>query len=234
LGSVVAITDAGNNVVQSYDYDSFGMAQPSTVFANCYTYTGREWDKETGLYYYRARYYDPMEGRFISKDPIGFRGGDVNLYGYVQDNPINLADPMGLAAEATWGAWGAWGGAAEGAGAGASVSACGVLGGAAIIVAGTPSSTSTCADYPQPKECKDDKPCTPPEGTQCYAGPDTTHGHGSLGTHYHIFQMFKVAGTCQWQYRGGKVGKGVFETPPPGVLPCSSYPNFQGRGGALR
>jgi len=60
-----------------------------------YTYTGREWDKETGLYYYRARYYDPMEGRFISKDPIGFAGGDVNLYGYTGNNPINLTDPTG-------------------------------------------------------------------------------------------------------------------------------------------
>lgn len=61
--------------------------------------TGREWDKETGLYYYRARYYDPMEGRFISKDPIGFDGGDVNLYGYVQNNPINWVDPSGLSQE---------------------------------------------------------------------------------------------------------------------------------------
>jgi RHS repeat-associated protein len=61
-----------------------------------YTYTGREWDKETGLYYYRARYYDPMEGRFISKDPISFAGGDVNLYGYTLNNPINLTDPEGL------------------------------------------------------------------------------------------------------------------------------------------
>lgn len=58
--------------------------------------TGREWDKETGLYYYRARYYDPMEGRFISKDPIGFRGGDANLYGYVRNNPTNLTDPSGM------------------------------------------------------------------------------------------------------------------------------------------
>jgi len=63
-----------------------------------FTYTGREWDKETGLYYYRARYYDPMEGRFISKDPILFAGGDVNLYGYVQNNAINYYDPSGLAA----------------------------------------------------------------------------------------------------------------------------------------
>ena len=60
-----------------------------------YTYTGREWDKETGLYYYRHRYYDPMEGRFISKDPISFKGGDVNLYGYVQNNPVNYKDPKG-------------------------------------------------------------------------------------------------------------------------------------------
>jgi len=58
--------------------------------------TGREFDKETGLYYYRFRYYDPMEGRFISKDPISFAGGDENLYGFVQNNPINHTDPLGL------------------------------------------------------------------------------------------------------------------------------------------
>ena len=97
LGSIVKITDAGKNVVQSYTYDSFGMVKPvNDSFANGYTFTAREWDKETGLYYYRARYYDPMEGRFISKDPIGFDGRDVNIYAYVQNNPINLADPEGL------------------------------------------------------------------------------------------------------------------------------------------
>jgi RHS repeat-associated protein len=58
-------------------------------------YTGREWDPETGLYYYRARYYDPKVGRFISEDPIGFRGG-VNFYSYVGGNPINRLDPFGL------------------------------------------------------------------------------------------------------------------------------------------
>ena len=61
-----------------------------------YTYTGREWNKEAGLYYYRARFYDAEVGRFISKDPIGFAGGDVNLYSYVGQNPVNFADPMGL------------------------------------------------------------------------------------------------------------------------------------------
>jgi RHS repeat-associated protein len=97
LGSIAVITSATPALVQKYGYDSFGMVTPETGFRNSYTYTGREWDKETGLYYYRARYYDPMEGRFISKDPIGFAGGDVNLYGYVQSNPVNLVDPSGLA-----------------------------------------------------------------------------------------------------------------------------------------
>ena len=64
-----------------------------------YGFTGREWDKETGLYYYRARYYDPKGGRFIGKDPIGFNGGDVNLYRYVSNNPVNWRDPSGLDAE---------------------------------------------------------------------------------------------------------------------------------------
>lgn len=96
LGSIVAITNGNGSVVQSYEYDSFGMVKPSTGFRNSYTYTGREWDKETGLYYYRARYYDPMEGRFISKDPSSFSGGDVNLYGYTANNPINMKDPSGL------------------------------------------------------------------------------------------------------------------------------------------
>lgn len=57
-------------------------------------YTGRQFDSETGLYYYRARYYDPNLGRFMSEDPIGFRGG-TNFYSYVQSNPIDATDPSG-------------------------------------------------------------------------------------------------------------------------------------------
>jgi RHS repeat-associated protein len=98
LGSVTAITDASKVVKQSYTYDSFGMAKAANnTFLNSYTYTGREWDKESGLYYYRARYYDPMEGRFLSRDPIEFEGG-INLYAYVENNPINFDDPLGLSA----------------------------------------------------------------------------------------------------------------------------------------
>lgn len=96
LGSIVKITDANKNIVQSYDYDTYGMLKPSTAFRNSITYTGREWDAETGLYYYRGRYYDPLDGIFISKDPLRFAGGDTNLYRYVGGNPVNRIDPFGL------------------------------------------------------------------------------------------------------------------------------------------
>ena len=97
LGSIVALTDKKQKTVESYEYDSFGNLKDETKVTQPFTYTGREWDKEIGLYYYRARYYNPMVGRFISKDPISFAGGDVNLYGYVQNNPGNRTDPSGLA-----------------------------------------------------------------------------------------------------------------------------------------
>lgn len=67
-----------------------------TTTGNQFTYTSRELDKETGLYFYRARYYDPMNGRFTSEDPIGFLGMDLNLFRYVTNNPTNLIDPKGL------------------------------------------------------------------------------------------------------------------------------------------
>jgi len=97
LGSIVAITDQSRNIVQKYSYETFGLPTPTDpTFRQPYAFTAREWDRETGLYFYRARYYDPMEGRFISKDPIGFAGGDVNLYGYVWNNSVNFLDSMGL------------------------------------------------------------------------------------------------------------------------------------------
>lgn len=66
------------------------------VTATRYRYTGREYDDFTGLYYYRARYYDANLGRFISEDPIGFNGGDVNLFGYVRNRPLKYKDSLGL------------------------------------------------------------------------------------------------------------------------------------------
>ena len=70
------------------------MESPGTV-EQPYTYTGREFDAESGLYYYRARYYDATTGRFLQKDPLGLDAG-INLYAYVDNNPVNLIDPHGL------------------------------------------------------------------------------------------------------------------------------------------
>jgi RHS repeat-associated protein len=90
------IDHAGNNVSQ-IDYDSFGRIVSQTGSSNFrYGYTGREQDNETGLDYYRARYYDSANGRFISEDPLGFGAGDSNLTRYVGNSPTNGTDPSGL------------------------------------------------------------------------------------------------------------------------------------------
>lgn len=91
-------TGANRNRIR---YDSFGnitnQTNPALTFR--FGYTGRDFDSETGLSYYRARYYDARVGRFLSEDPIGFGGGDANLYRYVGNSPANYTDPTGLAAE---------------------------------------------------------------------------------------------------------------------------------------
>ncbi|MDQ5986427.1 MAG: hypothetical protein CSYNP_02151 [Syntrophus sp. SKADARSKE-3] len=98
LGSITAISDAQGNIFQQYAYDTFGNITTQTGnIQQPYAFTGREYDKETGMYFYRARYYDPMVGRLVTKDPIGFAGGDVNLYNYVRNNPVMRVDPWGNA-----------------------------------------------------------------------------------------------------------------------------------------
>ncbi len=97
LGSVTDLTDSAGAMAKSYSYDAYGtiVDQAGTV-DQPYTYTGREFDAESGLYYYRARYYDSTTGRFLQEDPIGIFGGTNNLYQYAGGNPISLVDPLGL------------------------------------------------------------------------------------------------------------------------------------------
>jgi RHS repeat-associated protein len=97
LGSVTELTDQSGTVIQRYAYSSFGKieSQLDPSFVQPYTYTSREFDTETGLSYYRARYYESSIGRFISEDPIGFAAGP-NSYAYVGNNPIKRIDPSGL------------------------------------------------------------------------------------------------------------------------------------------
>ena len=95
-GNVVGLVDATRSLVAQYKYKSYGAdngSSPGTV-PNLFRFAARQLDSETGLYYMRARYYDPQLGRFVSEDPIGLAGG-INVYVYAGDNPVNGRDPSG-------------------------------------------------------------------------------------------------------------------------------------------
>jgi RHS repeat-associated protein len=102
LGSTNGLTNSSGGLTASNSYDSFGNPT-NTGFSSRYQFTGREYDPFSGLQFSRARFYDPNLGRFISEDPIGFGGGDVNLFGYVRNNPQNWRDPLGLCPFCYWG-----------------------------------------------------------------------------------------------------------------------------------
>jgi RHS repeat-associated protein len=97
LGSVTSLTDPTGAPAATYTYDSFGFMTASTGSAtNWFRYAARQFDSDTALYYYRARYYDPTTGRFLGEDPVRFRAG-ANFYDYVHNNPSNFKDPSGQA-----------------------------------------------------------------------------------------------------------------------------------------
>ncbi len=97
LGSTIALGDNTGTLQTQYTYEPFGYAtQAGQANLNSYKYTGRE-DDGSGLSYYRARYYHPRLQRFIAEDPIGFAGGDINIYVYVGNDPILKVDTLGLA-----------------------------------------------------------------------------------------------------------------------------------------
>jgi RHS repeat-associated protein len=106
IGSTTAITDANGALVERVSYDTFGMptflnsnSEPRTpnesAIGNTTLFQGREFDTELNLYNYRARYYDPIMGRFLQGDPMGFKDS-MNPYQSFGNNPVNFMDPMGL------------------------------------------------------------------------------------------------------------------------------------------
>ena len=101
LGSVKSIINNQGNILESYEYSVFGSrsinSSPNPLITpNSIGFTGREYDQETGLYYYRARYYEPSLGKFLSNDPLGFDAGDYNLSRYVMNDPLSFVDPTGM------------------------------------------------------------------------------------------------------------------------------------------
>ena len=98
VGSVIEVIDSGNDDLQHYQYSAYGqlLSTSTNAISTSRTFTGRELDSESGLYYFRARYYDPASGRFLSRDPFGTRGGSPNRYSYARNNPLLYGDPLGL------------------------------------------------------------------------------------------------------------------------------------------
>ncbi len=94
LGSTLALADETGALSQVYTYEPFGRSITTGGPGAPLQFNGRENDN-TGLYYYRARYYDPTAGRFLSEDPIGFAAG-ANFYTYALDSPLRFVDPFGL------------------------------------------------------------------------------------------------------------------------------------------
>jgi RHS repeat-associated protein len=115
LGTIRDIADTSGAVIDHVVYNSFGTVTSETNSANGdrFKFTGREYDSTTRLYYYRARYFDSLTGRFVSPDPISFAAGDADLFRYVTNNPQNQVDPSGRAGrEVPAPAW-VWGYAVE-------------------------------------------------------------------------------------------------------------------------
>jgi RHS repeat-associated protein len=102
--SIIALTNGGGAVTERYAYsaygtptitDAAGTTRTTSTDNSRYTYTGREYDEALSLYYYRARMYDSVAGRFCSRDPIGFKGSKWSLYEYISSKSLIAVDPMG-------------------------------------------------------------------------------------------------------------------------------------------
>lgn len=95
------LNDAGG-ILQEIEYSAYGETkivnrdQNYKKLENIFYYTSRELERETGEYFYRARFYDPSIQKFLSEDPLGFRGGDKNFYRYSKNKPLTKRDPLGL------------------------------------------------------------------------------------------------------------------------------------------
>jgi RHS repeat-associated protein len=99
VGSLRVVTDANHNIVKEITYDTFGnILQDTNQNLNIpFGFAGGLQDQDTNLVHFGYREYDPQTGKWTAKDPIDFEGGDANLYGYVESNPVNFVDPEGLA-----------------------------------------------------------------------------------------------------------------------------------------
>ncbi len=203
-------TDENQTIIWRWEGDAFGITKPDKdpdadgikVTINL-RFPGQYYDAETGLHYNWNRYYDPRTGRYITSDSIGLEGG-LNTYTYVENNPLRFVDPTGEAALdlCDYLPPKVCSGLGQGVGKGLG-RLLGVLG--AIL--------SIPGDTPQ--QCKDCPPCDPPVGTTGYR-LDTTHAHGGMIPHVHLFERQQDPRNCRCFWK--KVGV-TSPPPPPGAVP---------------
>ena len=236
LGTVTSLSNGSGALAQTYTFDSFGkQTAASGSLTNPFQYTGRESDPETGLYYYRARYYDPQTGRLLSEDPLEFEGDGPNFYKYVLNDPTDLGDPFGLNAQPIplpykrlgpelvpdlvkrnipfpWGR---------------------IVGGVALAIIGellNPEPTARDEDLlPKNKPDCDKgkggcKPCVPPVGTRAYredTNPNSPAHHGVPVPHWRLYEMQQNPHNCQCFWKKVPENEGGFgpSPPPAGVAP---------------
>jgi RHS repeat-associated protein len=97
LTSPAMMTNSSGDLAWHGDREPFGDTTLTLEsVTNNFRFPGQYYDEETGLHYNWHRYYDPTTGRYLRTDPLGLGGGDINIYLYVQNNPVNLIDPWGL------------------------------------------------------------------------------------------------------------------------------------------
>jgi RHS repeat-associated protein len=98
------LSDDGQSIINHLNYNAFGqmLGQSNSQSTDRFGFTGREYEAALSFYYYRARFYDAVNGRFTSQDPIGFKAGDSNWYRYANNSPANLKDPSGQATIPEW------------------------------------------------------------------------------------------------------------------------------------
>jgi RHS repeat-associated protein len=107
-GNVFALSGSAGTVVERYEYDDFGKPSAPSAVGNPYLHDGRRYDSDTGLYFYRTRYYDPSAGRFIGRDALGAWGdpeGMGNAFSYQANNPWSRLDPTGMAVDSSCGSY---------------------------------------------------------------------------------------------------------------------------------
>ncbi|ABF92010.1 Rhs family protein [Myxococcus xanthus DK 1622] len=223
MGTTVALVDGAGSLSSMYSYEPYGMAlSTGLTTANTQTFTGRE-DDGTGLFYFRARYYEPATGRFLQEEPFvqnpamlqayALMGQGLPPYAYASNNPLSYRDPTGENPVA-----GAMAGAVVGGPVGALVGA--AVGTAAVgIIAYCATHPGSCPSFPWPEQTADDPVMNPPAPPNaCPMGKGERNFSGKESGSDNAFKHYRpVRGRPdKVEFKHPQTGKKTIKPKPPG------------------